>query len=127
VLLLFRPTWQPCSGLQPPFQQYKKRNFTRVPPGTALSNATANSSWDGPSAATSIAGGGKAGLWHTGFFHDWWEEFRLVLGTLLLVLGPTKQAACSSTVHGGAGSSVRPLAWAAPIFLSLARDGRCWE
>jgi hypothetical protein len=49
------------------------------------------------------------------------------LGTLPLVLGPTKQAACPSTVHGGAGSGVWPLASAAPIFLSLARDGRRWE
>jgi hypothetical protein len=32
---------------------------TRVPLGTASSSATGNSSWDGPSAATSIAGGGS--------------------------------------------------------------------
>ena len=33
--------------------------YARVPPGTASSSATGNSSWGGPSAATSIAGGGS--------------------------------------------------------------------
>ena len=40
-------------------QRCKRCSFTRVPPGTASSSATGNSSWDGPSAATSIAGGGS--------------------------------------------------------------------